>query len=108
MQRCVTSREHAPFADPEQTYLVDPVAFPDRLDAFRQIVVDVIVKCEPAVGPRWIAPIHHIKIDAKVKKIADERAVLLQIGHRVATDQPINDQHRRCDFLLGKWPVVMQ
>ena len=85
-----------------------PWRSPDRRDAVRQISVDVIVEREPAVGARRVAPIHDVKIDAEIEEIADERAVLLQVGHRVAADQPIDDQHRRRDLLLGERPVVMQ
>ena len=85
-----------------------PWRSPDRRDAVRQIAVDVVVEREPAVGARWIAPIHDVKIDAELEKIADQRAVFLQVGHRVAADQPVDDQHRRRDLLLGKRPVVMQ
>ena len=108
VQRRVAGREHAAFADAEQVDLVDAVALADRRDAVRQISVDVVVEREPAVGARWVAPIHHVEVDAELEEVADERAVLLQVGHGVAADQAVDDQHRRRDLLLGERPVVVQ
>src|SRR6266540_3762911 len=80
-------------------YLAECVrVIPERLGndphAFRQVSVDVIVEGEPAVGAGGVAPIHHIEGDAKAQEVTDERAILLQVCHRVAADQPVDDQDR--------------
>ena len=68
MERRVARREDATFTDAEQTDLVYAVTFADRVDAIRQITVDVVIECEPAVGTRGIAPIYDVEIDAEFEK----------------------------------------
>ena len=53
-------------------------------------------------------PVNDPEIDAALQQVADERAVLLQVGHGVAPDQPVNDQDRCRDLPLGQRPVAVQ
>lgn len=64
------------------------------LDARSKIVVDIVVERQPAVDARRFAPVHDIQIYTFGEQVADERAVLLQVGHRVTPDQTVDDEHR--------------
>ena len=63
-----------------------------------EVSVDVIIEGEPSIRARRIAPIDDVEIDPKIQEIADKRAILLQIGHGVTTNQAVDDQHRRLTF----------
>src|SRR3954447_8721357 len=104
----VARREHPALADTKQADLVDAVALTDELDASVQVAIDVVVERQPAIGAGWVAPIDDVKVDPEVEQVANERAVLLQVGHRVASDQPIGDQNGRFDLLLCHGPVTVE
>ena len=56
-----------------------------------------------------MAPVDHPEVDAALEQVADQRAVLLQVGHGVAADQPVDDQHRSgLDLDAGQRVVVVQ
>jgi hypothetical protein len=78
----VAGREDPALADAEQADLVEAVALADELDASGQVAIDVVVERQPAVGTGRIAPVDHVQIDPEIEQVADERAVLLQVGHR--------------------------
>ena len=80
----------------------------DEFDALVEIAVDVVVDRQPAVATRWIAPVDGVQVDALREQVADKRAVFLQVGHRVAADQAVDDQHGRLDPLIGERQVVME
>jgi hypothetical protein len=70
------------------------------LDAVREVDVDVVFEGQPAVAARRAAPIDRVDVDAEREQVAQHRAVFLQVGHRVATDLAIGDQHRHADRAL--------
>src|SRR5215217_8833734 len=96
----VAGGEHPAFADAEQVDLVEAVALADELNAFAEVAVDVVVEREPAIGAGRVAPVYHVKVEPEVEQVANERAILLQVRHRVAAHEPIGDQNGGLDLLL--------
>ena len=86
MQSRKAGGEHSALADSQQADLVDVVMLANVRDTIPQIPLDVVVECEPSIGSLRIAPVHHIKVNPEFEQIADERAIFLQICHRVTTD----------------------
>ena len=108
MEGGVAGGEHPALADAEQADLVEAVALADELDAFAEVAVDVVVERQPAIGTGRVAPVHDVEIDPEVEQVADERAVLLQVRHGVAADQPVGDQDGGLDLLLRQGPIAVE
>src|SRR5215204_2000965 len=104
----VAGRKDPALADAKQADLVEAMALTNELDAFVQVAVNVVVEHQPTVGAGRVAPVYHVKIKPEVEQVANERAVLLQVRHRVAADKPIGDQDGRLDLLLGHGPVAVE
>ena len=99
----------AALADAEQRDAVDAGRLADMLDAVVEEPVDVVVDRQELVGARRVAPVDHPEVDAALEQVADQRAILLQVGHGVAADQPVDDQHRSGpDLDAGQRVVVVQ
>lgn len=92
--RRVDRREGPALADAEQGNRLHAGRSPDVLDAVVQEPVDIGIDGQELIGPRRVPPVDDPEVDAAHEQVPDERAVFLQVGHRVATDQPIDDQHR--------------
>ena len=59
-----------------------------------EVDVDVVLEGQPAVAARRAAPVDRVDVDAEREQVAQHRAVFLQVGHRVAADLAVGDQHR--------------
>ena len=94
MQRGVTGREDATFADAEQRNLVVPGLLRDPIDGGIDIIVDVVVDGEPALGSAWLAPVDQPEIEPLRQQASHQRAIGLKIGHRVSADQTVGEQAR--------------
>ena len=85
-----------------------PALRANLLDAVMQIAVDIIVQRQPPIRARGISPIHDIKIDAQLQQVLDQRTVFLQVRHRPAADQSVDDQHRGTHGALRHRAEMMQ
>ena len=52
--------------------VVDRMLLRDEPHAFPQIAVDIVVKREPAIRARGIAPVHDVEIHPQLQEIADK------------------------------------
>ena len=100
MQRGVTGREDAAFADAEQRDLVVAGFLRDTVDGGIDVIVDVVVDGQPTLGSARLAPVDQPKIEPLRQQAAHQRAIGLKIGHGVATDQAVGEKHRRLCRLL--------
>src|SRR5215213_1689148 len=104
----VAGRKDPALADAKQADLVEAMALTNELDAFVQVAVDVVVERQPTIGAGRVAPVDHVKVEPEVEQAANERAILLQVRHRVAAHEPIGDQNGGLDLLLRYRPVTEQ
>ena len=110
VQRRIAQREHAALADAEQVDRRHAVRAADVLDAVVEVAVDVVLERQPAVAARRAAPVDRVEVHALREQVAQQRAVFLQVGHRVAADQAVGDQHRhaRPSCLRGRLVAVQR
>ena len=108
LERGVAGREHAAFADAEQVHLVDAVPARDLGDRAGEVVVDIVVDRQPAVGAARVAPVDDIEVDAEPEEVAHQRPVLLQVRHGVAPDEPVDDQDRGPHLGFGERAVAVE
>ena len=94
MQGGVQRAEHAAFANAEKRYPVDPCAPADMFDTVIEIPIHIVIEGPVLVRPVRMTPVDDVEIDAARQQIAHQGAVLLQVRHRIAANQPVHDQHR--------------
>ena len=100
MQRGVARHEHAALADAEQRDLVVSGFAADALDRGVNVIVDIVVDRQPAFGPGRLTPVDQPEVKALGEQTANQRSVRLQIGHGVAADQSVGNDHG-CFDLAG-------
>ena len=100
MQRGVTRREHAAFANAEQRHLIVSGILRDAIDRGINVIIHVVVDGEPAFGPAGLAPVDQPEIEPLREQAAHQRPIGLKIGHGVSPDQAVGQKHgrlrRRC------------
>ena len=80
----------------------------DLGDRAGEVVVDIVVDRQPAVGAARVAPVDDIEVDAEPEEVAHQRPVLLQVGHGVAPDEPVDDQDRGLHLGFGERAVAVE
>ena len=95
MQRGVTGRKDAAFADTEQRDLVVAGLLRDAVDSGIDVVIDVVIDGEPPLGSARLAPVDQPEIEPLRQQASHQRAVGLKIGHGVSSDQAVGQKHGR-------------
>ena len=95
MQRGVTGRKDAALADAEQRDLVVTGLLRDPVDGGIDVIIDVIVDGQPALGSARLAPVDQPEIEPLRQQAAHQRTIGLEVGHGVSTDQAVGQKHRR-------------
>ena len=100
MQCGIAHGEYAAFADSEQRDAIVPGFPADPVYCGVDIIVDVIVDSQPTLVTTRLTPIDEPEVEPFVEQATHQRAIRLKIGHGIATDQPVGDQHRSRHRLL--------
>src|SRR5215203_7411351 len=101
MKRCVANAKGAAFANPEQADSLSALTLPDGRDRPSEVVIDVIVHCQPTIGSGRMPPVDHIDIDPGAQEVPYKRTIFLQINDGVTAHKTESDQKRLLDPSFG-------